>query len=333
MNFLLHAAAAVLVWRLLVRLAIPGAWLAAAIFAVHPVEVESVAWASERKNVLSALALGSILAYLRIAPPRATQTVGRLVAGSQRSMGLLGLALALYVAALWSKTVTASVPAVLLVIYWWKHRAVTRRDVTRLAPFFVVGLAFSWLTAWMEKVYVKAEGQEWDLLSSVDRCLIAGRALWFYAAKLVWPNPLIFFYPRWEIDSHAWWQYLFPAAALAVIVGLWYERSVGGAAGRRVDLCRSAHPRAGLLRRVSLSLFVRGRPLSIPRQHRADCSGCRRRNASGEIVFRTVRAGTPAGRRRASVAVWRSLPVMRPTIIGPRSRFTKALSRGTRGRR
>ena len=129
----------------------------------------------------------------------------------------------LYVAALLAKTVTASVPAVLLVIYWWKRGRVTWRDVARIAPFFAVGLALSLVTIRMEKT-LGASGEEWDF-SLVERVLIAGRALWFYAGKLLWPHPLIFYYPRWAIDTHAWWQYLFPVAAVSVVVLLWRART------------------------------------------------------------------------------------------------------------
>jgi tetratricopeptide (TPR) repeat protein len=76
----------------------------------------------------------------------------------------------------------------------------------------------------MEKHHVGAQGSEWDF-TPIDRLLIAGRALWFYAGKLAWPHPLVFFYPRWTVDAHVGWQYLFPAAALAVIVGLWLARA------------------------------------------------------------------------------------------------------------
>ncbi len=223
-NMLLHAAAAVLLWRLLSRLAMPGAWLAAAIFAVHPIQVESVAWITERKNVLSAaLALGSLLAYLRFAPPEQA-AIGPRGAAAPPRWRCYGLALALYVAALLSKTVTASLPAVLLVIYGWTRGRLTGRDVAPLVPFFAVGLALAGLTVWMEKNHVGASGSEWDF-SPVERGLIAGRAAWSYAGKLFWPHPLIFFYPRWTIDVHAWWQYLFPASALALVGGLWLARN------------------------------------------------------------------------------------------------------------
>jgi len=93
-----------------------------------------------------------------------------------------------------------------------------------LAPLFVLGAASGFMTAWLEKHHVGASGPEWSL-SLLQRCLLAGRVLWFYAGKMFWPHPLIFIYPRWEIDSGAWWQYLFPSAALAVLLALWSLRS------------------------------------------------------------------------------------------------------------
>src|SRR4029077_7938932 len=81
----------------------------------------------------------------------------------------------------------------------------------------------SGVTVWMEKTHVGATGEEWNM-SSMERVLVAGRALWFYADKLVWPHPLIFFYPRWAIDAGAAWQYLFPSAALALCAALWFAR-------------------------------------------------------------------------------------------------------------
>ena len=218
-NLALHAIAAVLVWRLLARLDLPGAWLAAAIFAVHPVQVESVAWVTERKNVLSLVfALCALLAYLRASPPEAP-------AGARPRSGLAyGSALAFYLAALFAKTVTASTPAVLLVIYWWKRGRVTLRDLAWLAPFFAVGLGMSWVTVWMEKTHVGASGSEWDF-SFAERLLLAGRAAWFYAGKLVWPHPLAFFYPRWTPDTQQLWQAAFPLAVALLVVALFLARA------------------------------------------------------------------------------------------------------------
>ncbi len=222
-NVLLHAMSVLLFWRLLVKLALPGAWLAAAVFAVHPVHVESVAWVTERKNVLSlALALGSLLAYLRFAPvPVNTHAAPD---ETEQRWGWYAAAYGLFVAALLSKTVVASLPAVILVIYWWKHGKLRSRDVLPLVPFFAVGIAAAVHTAWLERYDVGAQGVEWDF-SLLDRILIAGRVAWFYAAKLAWPDPLMFFYPRWQIDDHVWWQYLFPLGAVALVAALWWGRS------------------------------------------------------------------------------------------------------------
>ncbi|HEY4312263.1 MAG TPA: tetratricopeptide repeat protein [Pirellulales bacterium] len=222
-NMLWHAAGVILLWRVLLRLNVPGAWLAAAIFAVHPVCVESVAWVSELKNVQScAFALASILVYLRYAPPDEPADAKRPTEGWDYE-----LALGLFVAALLSKTVTAVVPAVLLVIYWWKRGRITSRDVGELIPFFIFGAVLGSITVWLETTYVGAAGAEWNY-SLVERMLIAGRALWFYAGKLVWPHPLVFFYPRFDIDARVWWQYLFPVGAVATLVALWLARGTIG---------------------------------------------------------------------------------------------------------
>lgn len=217
-NVLLHGLGAVLLWRLLLYLRIPGAWLAAAVFALHPVHVESVAWITERKNVLSGfLYLAAAGAYLRFA----------LEPGESAPRGVhirwYIAALLLFLGALLSKTVTGSLPAALLLVLWWRRGRIRAREVYPLLPFFVSALVLGLLTAAMERHHVGAVGEDWNL-SAVDRCLVAGRALWFYAGKLVCPWPLIFLYPRWVIDSHQWWHYLFPGAALAVVAGLWFAR-------------------------------------------------------------------------------------------------------------
>ncbi len=217
-NVLLHALTAFLMGCTLTRLKLPGAWLAAVIFALHPVEVESVAWITERKNVLSAVFyFAAALAYLRFDP---------LLPGAdshRRPWGWYALALGLFVAALLSKTVTCSLPAAILLAAWWKSGRLELRRILPLIPFFVLGAGLGFVTAWLEKHHVGAEGAAWSFVFS-QRCLIAGRALWFYAAKLLWPVPLTFTYARWQIDATQWWQWLFPLGALAVAAGLWLAR-------------------------------------------------------------------------------------------------------------
>ncbi|HUI05697.1 MAG TPA: O-GlcNAc transferase, partial [Verrucomicrobiae bacterium] len=211
-NVLLHAVNAVLVGVLLTRLGVPGAWLAALLFALHPVQVESVAWISERKNVLCGLFyLSSLLAYLRFGEE------------PQRRWGFYALSLGLFVCALWSKTSAVSMPFAVLLLLWWKQGRVRRREVVALIPFVAAGAALGLVTAWVEIHRAGAHGPEWQM-SLLERCLVAGRVVWFYAGKLLWPYPLMVIYPRWHIDSGVWWQYLFPCGAAAVVVALWRWR-------------------------------------------------------------------------------------------------------------
>lgn len=210
-NVLLHGLNAVLFWRVLRVLGIPGAWLAAAIFALHPIQVESVAWITERKNVLSgAFYLAAALAYFQFSPP---------ASNDRKSAAWYALALVLFIAALLSKTVTCTLPAALLLVYVWKRGRLERRDVAALLPFFVLGLLGAATTVWVEREHVGAQGAEW-VFSAAERLLMMGRILWFYVWTLVWPSNLAFMYPRWQIDTSVWWQYAFPAAAVGVIVGL-----------------------------------------------------------------------------------------------------------------
>jgi tetratricopeptide (TPR) repeat protein len=213
-NVTLHLLSALMLWRILTMLDIRGSWLAAAIFAVHPVTVESAAWVSELKNVLSLfMALLAIAAYLVFRE------------SEQRKYYIM--ALGFFILALLSKTVACSVPAVLLVIYWWKHGRVDRIEVVRTAPFFAAGLIMAWVTVWMEKTHVGAAGVEWAF-SPVDRILIAGRALWFYMSQLLMPDPVMFIYPRWTIDSGAAWQFAFPICFLMMLGLAWLQRDEFG---------------------------------------------------------------------------------------------------------
>ena len=212
-NILLHAIAAILLWRALARLGVPAPWLAAAIFAVHPVQVESVAWPTERKNVLSLVFyLLSFHAYWNF---------------TQRSRAKdYWLALLLFVAALLSKSVTCSLPAAILLIVYWKNGRLRWADVRPLIPFFLLGIVMAIATAKIERDHVGASGPEWNF-TFADRCVIAGRALWFYAGKLLWPHPLVFIYPRWEGMmnlSQRPWLIAFPLAAPGAIAALWLLR-------------------------------------------------------------------------------------------------------------
>lgn len=211
-NIVLHASSAFLVVLILRRLAIPGGVLAALIFAVHPVHVESVAWITELKNTLSGVCyLGAALLYLRY--------------DESRDRRWYAAAAGLFALALLSKTVTATLPAALLVVFWWKRGRIRwREDVIPLLPFFAAGIAGGLATAWVERAQIGAEGPAFQF-TFVERCLIAGRAFWFYLGKLVWPANLIFIYPRWQVSQHVAWQYAYPFALAVLLAGLWWYRT------------------------------------------------------------------------------------------------------------
>jgi protein O-mannosyl-transferase len=248
-NILLHTVAVLLFWKLLRRLDVPGAWLAAAIFALHPVMVESVAWITERKNVLSlVLYLGSLLAYLRYtqgvigdqSTPR-INPAGRCQVTRTNSIlslvTLYALALVLFLGAMLAKATAFSLPAVVLVILWWKRGRVRWGvDVLPTLPFFSLAIGLCLVTAWLEKNHVGAKGTEWAI-TLPGRCLIAGRVPWFYLGKLVWPANLCFIYPRWKPDVESLRQWIYPASALAALIALWLARGRIGRGPVAAVLC------------------------------------------------------------------------------------------------
>lgn len=217
-NILLHATNALLLWLVLRRLALPGGFLAALLFALHPVQVESVAWITELKNVLSGFFFFlSLLGMMRFCG------LGWPAPRLKTAAAAYACAAACFLLALLSKTVTATLPAVMVVLLWWKRGRVTWREGLALAPFFALGAVAGLMTAGLEKLRVGAIGPDWDF-TPAERVLIAGRALWFYAGKLAWPHPLAFIYPRWNLNPAAAQQWIFPAAALATVALLWWFR-------------------------------------------------------------------------------------------------------------
>lgn len=214
-NVLLHASNAILLGIALRTLAIPGAWFGAALFALHPVHAESVAWITERKNVLSGFFyLSSLLCYLRFSSLQ-------LISSEQDKLPwrYYFLALLLFLGSLLSKTVTCSLPAVLLLLVWWKKERVSSKDALFVTPLFAIGILLATVTASLETNVVGAAGEMWEL-SLLERLLIAGRALWFYAGTLCWPSRLTFIYPKWDIDATIWWQYFFPISIVVFVTTL-----------------------------------------------------------------------------------------------------------------
>jgi tetratricopeptide (TPR) repeat protein len=211
LNVAMHAGVCLLLYVALRRLSVAGAVFAVFAFALHPVCAESVAWISEQKNTLSGLFyMAAALAYLRF--------------DEERRGKWYALGTGLFALALLSKSVTATLPAALLVVLWWKRgRLSLRADVLALFPWFVMGVVSGLATAWIERTIIGAHGAAFSL-SVAERFLVAGRDIWFYLGKLLWPAGLVSIYPRWEVDGRAWWQYVYPVAAALVLALLFAAR-------------------------------------------------------------------------------------------------------------
>ena len=223
LNVLLHAASAVLLWRILRLLQIRGAWLGAALWALHPVMVQSVAWITELKNTQSCLFyLLSILCFLKWQ----NRSEGSAISGFQveRSTGSFSfkgfiLSLVFFILATLSKPSVVMLPFVLALCIWWMRGKIRWHDMLTLTPFALISALASAWTIWEQKFHSHAIGPDWSQTFS-ERLIIASKAMWFYLGKLAWPHPLIFIYPRWSLDSSSVVAYLPLLAALAVLVAL-----------------------------------------------------------------------------------------------------------------
>ncbi|MGO9244614.1 MAG: tetratricopeptide repeat protein, partial [Verrucomicrobiia bacterium] len=184
------------------RLRIRAAWLAAMVWALHPVNVESVAWITELKNTQSGLFFFlAVWCFLRFET------------GARRRWYVLALLCGL--AAVLSKPSTVVLPLALLLCVWWERGAWRRADILRIAPFLILALGMSALTVVEQRGAIQKAGTtEWNL-GMAERLVIAGRAVWFYASKVLWPVRLTFVYPRWNLDAGSFWSWL-PLAGLVV---------------------------------------------------------------------------------------------------------------------
>ena len=226
-NILLHGVNAVLVWQLLRRLRAPGAWLAAAIFALHPVQVESVAWITELKNVMSLFF--SLLALL---------CWQRLVAEESRfAWRWYLLALAGQALALASKTTACTLPAAMLLMLWLQHQPIRWPRLAQLVPFVMLGVGMGLVTMWWERYHQGTQGTVFAL-GLPERMLVASHAFWFYLGKLIIPVNLMFSYPRWALTPAEPLAYGWLAACAGLGGLIWYCRRL---VGRSVEVALLFH--------------------------------------------------------------------------------------------
>jgi len=208
-NILLHAVAAVLAWRVLRRLGVPGAWLGAMLFALHPVAVATTAWITARKSLLSLVfAASSVLAFLRF--------------DEERRYRWYVTSVVLFLLALLGKTAVMPLPAVLLLAVWWRRGRVGSRDVLRVAPFFALAVGLAAVTVWFE--HSLAQPRPGLALGVATRLAVAGRAVWFYLAKAVVPVGLTVVYKRWPIDPGRVSPWIPLAAWTIPAAGWWWFR-------------------------------------------------------------------------------------------------------------
>ncbi|MGE5209249.1 MAG: tetratricopeptide repeat protein [Alphaproteobacteria bacterium] len=217
-NLLLHVTNALLVWAVLARLRVPGGWLAAAIFALHPVQAESVAWITERKNVLMGFFfLSTLLAW-----------VAFIDEPTRRRWAFYCLALVTYVLALSAKATACTLPAALFLILWLQKRPINIRRLIQIVPFLVLGFAMGLLVVWWERYHQGTSYEAFPFLNAIERLLVASRAVWFYLSKLLWPSNLTFIYPRWNISAAHWWDYTSLLAGIGLCAAIYFIRSYVG---------------------------------------------------------------------------------------------------------
>jgi tetratricopeptide (TPR) repeat protein len=216
-NVLFHALSAVLLWRVLKRLQIPGAWVAGLLFAVHPVCVASAAWIAERKNTVSMVFyLLSILWFIRFDDENAKQKPKG--AGKWFVLSLISFLLALF-----AKGSVTVLPAVLLLVMWWRRDRITRKDFVRTLPFFVMAAAFAAIT-----IFIQHRGEGLPTDSLLVRVLAGGRALWFYLLKVIAPFNLTMVYPLWPVPLNNVLTYIPLMGAVLLVPVLWHFRFTWG---------------------------------------------------------------------------------------------------------
>lgn len=215
-NIAWHAANTVLVWRILARLGVPGAWLAAAVWGIHPVTVASVAWVAERKNTLS-MFFGclSVLGWMSYED-----------SGERR---FYGWSLVSFVVALLAKTSLVTLPLILPMLTWWRRGRVTRVDLVRTVPFLLASFVLGLVTLWYQMGHGSgpSSGPLAAILASLPRGgVLAGRAVGFYLWKDFWPTKLAMVYGVWPLETSRPAAYLPTLVVAAVVAGLWWQRKV-----------------------------------------------------------------------------------------------------------
>lgn len=215
-TLLFHILASLAVWRLARRVT-PGAALwVGLLFALHPMQVQSVAWATELKNTLSGFfyvaALVHWVRYLQVHDP----------GGSGRPRRELGWAALHFVCATLSKTTSSSWPLAAVLLALYLRKPIRARMLLFLLPTLLLGFFIGWIS-----VVVEHSGYGRGvptIMSTAEKWIVAGRSLWFYLGKFIWPDPLLLVYPRWALHADRWWEWLWPVSVPLGMMLLWQAR-------------------------------------------------------------------------------------------------------------
>jgi hypothetical protein len=219
-NLILHILNALLVFWLALKIYPRLAFIAALLFAIHPIQVETVSWITERKNLLSLFfVLGAMLAYLRF--------------DHTRKMKDYLLPVGMFVCAILSKSVAVCFIFVPVLYEWWQCGRITWRKVRLSLVFILTGFLSALYTLYLEFYHVGAHGRAFTL-PFLERLMVSGRIIFFYMYKLLFPFNFMFFYPRWAVNTAIWWQWLFPLAVGLILGALIYYRKTIGRGGINV---------------------------------------------------------------------------------------------------
>lgn len=187
--------------------------VAGLMFGLHPLRVESVAWATERKDVLSAFfLLPAMIAYIRFAREKSGKS-------NSTFNSWFVLSLCLFFFSLLSKPIMLGMPLVLLCFDWYPLNRLTNRKellcaVKEKIPFLCLATLFLVLTLFSQL----ADGVPVERVSLVSRLLIAGKSLISYLKMMIWPSGLVPLYPHpGNAASLGRFEYVWPLVAICII--------------------------------------------------------------------------------------------------------------------
>ena len=233
-SIILHAVNASLLWMVLRRLEVRGAWLGAALFALHPIQVQTVAWISQQTHLIgAAFMLGATWAFLRLSRILPTPDAEFAAEGEEYNWDdllgyepvkrLLAVSLLLAILASLCDPIAFTLPIGFVLLIWWKRGSVRRDDWLRLAPFIVIAVAGTVVTLVMVgRVGGMDAGGEGPALTVLQRLAVDCRSIWASAATVVWPYPMLFVYARWSASG--WLPWTFVAGLVAVLAVGWTAR-------------------------------------------------------------------------------------------------------------